>query len=135
MPMKNRIPATVLVLLALATIGACDHNHFDEGQRIYQANCANCHMDDGIGLSALIPPLAGSDFIGPNRERLPCLLRYGLRDTIVVNGRMYGEQMPPMPALSDVQITNVLNYIGHNWGNRVADFHLDEVQGILGKCH
>lgn len=107
---------------------------YESGQRIYKTYCANCHMDSGEGLGALIPPLAGSDYLAKNQERLPCIVRYGLQDTIVVNGKTYSENMAGMPGLSDIQITNLLNYINHAWGNEGATYQFEQVQELLKKC-
>lgn len=113
---------------------ACQPNPFREGERLYKANCANCHMDDGVGLSALIPPLASSDYLVVHRERLPCILRHGLTDTIVVNGKMYAENMPGVPTLSAIQVTNLLNFINNSWGNQNGVYRLDEVEAALQQC-
>lgn len=91
-------------------------------------------MDDGVGLSALIPPLAGADYLETARDRLPCILKYGLKDTILVNGRQYAEQMPGVPTLSPVHITNILNFINHSWGNSNPPYRLDEVERLLEQC-
>ncbi|MBK6931576.1 MAG: cytochrome c [Saprospirales bacterium] len=112
----------------------CQQNPYREGARLYQVHCANCHMDDGAGLSALIPPLAGSGFLKTHRERLPCILKYGLKDTIQVNGKQYAEQMPGVPTLSAVHITNILNYIQTSWGNQEQPFRLDDVEALLEAC-
>ena len=122
------------LLSLFSGLGCGDAYTFREGERLYSANCANCHMDDGVGLSALIPPLAGSDYLVEHRERLPCILRHGLRDSIRVNGKLFNEQMPGVPTLSDIQVTNLLNYINNSWGNRNGAFRLDEVRTALGKC-
>ena len=91
-------------------------------------------MDDGIGLSALIPPLAGSDYLNTHREQLPCVLRHGLSDTILVNGKLYAEKMPGVPTLSDINISNILNFINTSWGNRNEVYRLEEVRAALEKC-
>lgn len=127
--------APLALLLALALAGTqCEPNPYREGERLYQANCSNCHLDNGAGLGALIPPLAGADYLAANRERLPCILRYGLRDTIVVNGTVYAEAMAGVPTLSDIQITNILNFINNSWGNNLPPYRLDEVRDLLTKC-
>ena len=105
-----------------------------EGKRLYRINCANCHMDDGSGLSALIPPLANADFLAQNRDKLPCYLRHGLQDTIVVNGKTYAEQMPGVEKLSYIDITNLLNYINTNWGNHNPPYHPEDVRDLLVPC-
>ncbi len=105
-----------------------------EGKRIYKIHCANCHMDDGSGLSALIPPLAQADYLVKNRDKLPCNLRHGLQDTIVVNGKIYAEQMPGVEKLSYIDITNVLNYINTNFGNQNPPYHPEAVRDLLLPC-
>lgn len=105
-----------------------------EGAALYRVHCANCHLDNGQGLGALIPPLAGSDYLAAHRERLPCIVRHGLKDTIVVNGTQYAEAMAGIETLSDIQITNILNYIHTSWGNDLPPYRLDEVQQLLKQC-
>jgi len=104
------------------------------GQRIYASYCANCHLDDGKGLGALIPPLANSDYLAANRKKLPLVIRYGLQDTIVVNGVVYAEKMAGMPGLNEIQVTNLLNYIGQSWGNNIEPFTFDEVKKTLDEA-
>lgn len=132
--MPNRALSFTVHFLLLLLISACQPNPYKQGERLYKANCANCHMDNGEGLGALIPPLAGADYLEKNREKLPCLLRYGIKDSIVVNGKIYAEAMPGVATLSEVQIANILNYVGTTWGNDIAPYRLDEVQKHLGNC-
>ena len=91
-------------------------------------------METGEGLAGLIPPLAGADYLAKNRDKLACIIRYGLEDTITVNGRVFTEKMDGMPGLSDIQITNLLNYINNSWGNANPAFSYEEVTEILSKC-
>jgi hypothetical protein len=91
-------------------------------------------MDNGVGLNGLIPTLAEADYLQANRAKLPCILQYGLQDTIMVNGIRYAEKMPGVTALSPVDITNILNFIGHNWGNDLPEFQLEEVKKALDQC-
>lgn len=112
----------------------CQPNPYREGERLYKSNCANCHMDDGEGLSALIPPLARADYLKTNRDKLPCLIRHGMKDTISVNGKTYAEQMPGVEVLSEIQIVNILNFVNSSWGNQNEAYRLDEVRNLLAKC-
>lgn len=118
----------------LIVFSACQETPYREGARLYKANCANCHMDDGVGLGALIPPIANADYLKTHRDRLPCILKYGLKDSIRVNGQAYAEAMPGVPTLSAIQITNILNYINQNLGNDQPVFQLQEVQNLLENC-
>lgn len=123
-----------LLLFLVASLGACENQTYQIGERLYKTNCANCHLDHGEGLAGLIPPIAGSDYLGKYPDLLPCVIRRGLKDTIVVNGKTYAEEMPPNGALSDIQITNLLNYINSSWGNKQAPYELETVRELLKKC-
>ena len=133
-PFPQKTLLKLIIFLLLLSSAACQQVPYREGGRLYKANCANCHMDDGVGLGALIPPIAGADYLQTHRERLPCILKYGMKDSVLVNGQMYAEQMPGVPTLSVIQITNILNFINHNWGNDNPVYRLDEVERLLEGC-
>lgn len=119
----------------LLLLGQCDPAQGRmEGAALYRVHCANCHLEEGQGLGALIPPLARSDYLAAHREQLPCIVRHGLKDTIVVNGTQYAEAMIGIETLSDIQITNILNYVHTSWGNNLPPYRLDEVQQLLKQC-
>lgn len=125
--------APFVLIIAALSLARCMGTH-ESGQRIYASYCANCHLDDGKGLGALIPPLANSDYLAANRKKLPLVIRYGLQDTIVVNGVVYAEKMAGMPGLNEIQVTNLLNYIGQSWGNNIEPFTFDEVKKTLDEA-
>jgi mono/diheme cytochrome c family protein len=131
---KGAFAVGLLWMAFLLIGGSCGEDGFRSGRRIYQLKCANCHMDNGEGLAGLIPPLASSDYLATNRERLPCVVEYGLADTIYVNGMRYDERMQGIKGLNDIQICNLLNYIGQNWGNSVRTFDPKEVSVLLSGC-
>lgn len=79
----------LFAFLLILSLFSCEQQPYQMGERLYKTHCANCHMDGGEGLGALIPPLKGSDYLAANRERLACMIRYGLKDTIMVNGKVY----------------------------------------------
>ena len=130
----KRYSAILLLSAFIFSFQDCQPNQHQEGERLYKKNCANCHMENGEGLNALIPPLTDTVFLLKNREKLPCILRYGLKDSIGVNGIAYSEEMKGVPALTDIHITNILNYINHTWGGDQKPFQLEEVQQLLDKC-
>lgn len=119
--------------IATLTMLACNNNPYVQGQRIYEAKCATCHMSDGSGLESLIPPLAQADFLLKNQARIPCIIKHGLTDTILVNGTTFTTPMAGID-LSDVEITNVINYINHAWGNDLDEVTLKEVEKRLKGC-
>lgn len=124
----------LLVFVALFALTGCEQSPYRDGEALYKTQCANCHMDDGRGLGALMPPLAGADYLKKERDQLPCILIKGLADTIVVNGQTYGEKMPGIPTLTAVEVTNILNYINNAWGNQNGVFTLEEVRNALETC-
>lgn len=124
----------LLLAICLFCVFSCERNTYQSGERLYKANCANCHMDEGEGLGALIPPIAGSDYLIAHMDNLPCIIHKGLRDTIMVNGKLYMEEMPASPGLSDIQITNIVNYVNSRWGNQQAPYQLEAVREILKNC-
>lgn len=126
----------ILLLSTIVTLAvSCQRDPYREGSRLYAVHCSNCHGENGQGLGELIPPLAQADFITLHRDELACILVNGLNDTIVVNGKTYfGQAMPANQELSDIQVTNILNFIQHSWGNPQQDFTLENVRALLSRC-
>ncbi|ALW85851.1 hypothetical protein AUC43_12555 [Hymenobacter sedentarius] len=112
----------------------CFSNNRHQGERLYAQHCASCHGDQGQGLARLVPPLAGSDYLVDHRAELPCLLRQGQNEVIVVNGVGYHNVMPGNKSLSPAQLTNLLNYIESHWGNEAAPRTIRYVQQQLDSC-
>lgn len=121
-------------IILLAAVAACSPNRFPQGERLYKYHCANCHMDDGSGLQGLIPPLAGSDFLKDNAEKVPCIIRHGLKSEIVVKGKTFRQEMAAIPDLNVYEITNIINYIHHSWGNDLGYRTVPEVETALERC-
>lgn len=113
---------------------ACQSNPYKHGEILYQNFCMNCHMEDGTGLVGNIPPLAGADFLVKSKEQLPCIIRYGIQDTLVVNGIAYTAPMEGIPQLTDIEITNIINYINHSWGNDNGFTKPTDVAQYLKAC-
>ncbi|MBF9255041.1 cytochrome c [Pontibacter sp. 172403-2] len=131
---KSRLAAVMLGLGALITLTQCFTDKQNEGERVYAANCASCHMDDGSGLRGVIPPLANSDYLASHRKQLPCLVRQGLNGEITVNGIHYNRPMPASEKLRPDEITNLLNYIQTNFGNQNERYTMQEVKKYLQYC-
>lgn len=107
---------------------------YNEGAILYKKHCENCHMEDGTGLEALYPPLAGADMLESVGVGAACIIKNGLKGKIVVNGVEFETGMEPIKGLSTVEITNIVNYIHNAWGNKRAFIQLNEVEAILEKC-
>lgn len=91
-------------------------------------------MEDGSGLGTNIPPLAQEDYLAENRSKIACIIRYGIQDTIVVNGKTYSQPMAGIKSLNETEITNIINYIHHAWENDLAAISIKEVEEHLSDC-
>ena len=104
-----------------------------EGAKIYAAYCTNCHQQDGKGLAAIFPPLAGADYLMENLERAACIIKNGQAAEIVVNGETYNQMMPGNP-ITNLEIAEVLTYITNEWGNQAGLTNVKKVDKWLQEC-
>ncbi len=121
-------------LTALFSGIRCSSSPYIQGEILYSNFCESCHMADGSGLGAEIPPLAGADYLQNNPDKIACMIRHGLSEEIIVNGVTYNQLMPGIEVLSDVEITNIVNYINQAWGNNYSTVTLGEVRAQLEAC-
>ncbi|MCB0705889.1 MAG: cytochrome c [Saprospiraceae bacterium] len=124
----------VMLLAGILLAYSCQKKPYKQGERLYVNFCANCHMEDGSGLIGNIPPLADSDFFRDNMSLVPCIIRYGLADTIQVNGKDYWQPMTGIAHLTDIEISNIINYINEAWGNDLGFYPPDKVKETLTVC-
>ena len=88
------------------------------GAKLYEAQCASCHQDDGKGMPPGYPPLAGNRALttqsAVNAIRL--VLNGGFAPGTKGNPRPYG--MPPFgPVMDDAEVAAVVTYLRASWGN------------------
>ena len=91
-------------------------------------------MEDGTGLVKINPPLAGADYLQANQAALPCLIRNGISDSIMVNGIWYHQPMIAFPQLKHAEVANIINYINHAWGNDYGEVSIDQVIEWSAEC-
>ncbi len=136
--MKNK--SWISIAFSLLSIGlifsnlGCKDTIYGQGKILYEGFCANCHMENGLGLKGVIPPLAGADYLEENKEQIACIIRYGIAGKIMVNGTMYQQPMAGIPQLNEVEINNIINYINHAWGNNYSLSKVEDVRENLEKC-
>ncbi len=104
-----------------------------QGAKIYATYCANCHQQDGKGLASLYPPLAGSDYLLEDMARAACIIKNGQSKEIVVNGVTYNQMMPGNP-ITNLEIAEVLTYIGNAWGNEAGLIGVKDVDQWIDAC-
>lgn len=136
----RRLPVFVFLLAALLSmVGSCKQKPYSQGQILYENFCQNCHNEEGKALRQLIPPLAASDYLVNHKEELACIIKYGIKGEIVVNGVTYNQEMPAFEEMYDakildVEIANIINYINNSWGNDNGYTSLQTVQENLKRC-
>ena len=100
------------------------------GEQVYLANCAACHQPDGKGLKGAFPPLAGSDYLAGDRNKVLSAAMFGLSGPITVNGENYNGVMPSLGHLSNDDLAAALTYVLNSWGNDYAAVSVAEVAAL-----
>jgi mono/diheme cytochrome c family protein len=108
--------------------------YYVQGEQLFIQHCSNCHQKDGKGLGLLYPPVNQSDFIEENFEKVICIIRNGIKGDIVVNGNTYNKEMPPMPALTDLEIAEITTYLYNTWGREKGIIEVKDASQILTNC-
>lgn len=90
-----------------------------DGGEIFQGKCVACHQANGGGVPGVFPPLAGSEWVLGNPERLAHIPLHGIQGKLTVKGTAYNGMMPVFgELLTDGEIAAVLTYIRSQWGNK-----------------
>ncbi len=85
---------------------------------VYATYCIACHQSDGKGDGNRFPPLAQSEWVNYNTNRLINVVLNGLKGPVTVKGQSYNEVMPAHGTfLTDDQVAEVLTYIKSNFAN------------------
>ena len=108
--------------------------YYVNGKGLYETHCQNCHAADGSGLKNLYPPLTDTTYLKNNKDKLACIIKFGLNDSITVNGQLYDSNMPSNTQLSDIDVTQILVYIGNSFGNDLGSFDMNGVSKALNNC-
>jgi len=86
-----------------------------DGEAVYTANCATCHMADGRGVPNFQPPIVGSTVLAADPVRLETVIRAGsaaLKD----RPNPMGWEMPPFGYLTDPEIKALVAYVRGTFG-------------------
>ena len=105
------------------------------GGQDYTAHCAKCHGDAGEGIGALVPPLAQTDWLSENQDQIPCIIKHGLKDSILIEGVWYKEEMLPVEKLNTIQIGNITNYISKTFSKTPKYYSQSEIEALLKECN
>lgn len=137
--MKIKIIIAIgLVLLVINS--ACQNEgqlefarYYSAGSLVYQSKCQNCHGKNGEGLLAMIPPLTDTAYLRTNKGNLACLIKNGVKGKFLLVGKPFEGNMPAS-GLNQVDIANVLTYVGNSFGNKLGTISIEEVNNNLMKC-
>jgi len=113
-------------------LGSCSIDPYPHGKRIYNDQCASCHMTDGSGLGKEIPSLQRKI---SNPGLWACYIRNGIVKERVQQGVTYTARMPAHPQLNASEIANVINFIQSRWVEESRFIRLDSVNIWLRECN
>jgi glucose/arabinose dehydrogenase/cytochrome c553 len=101
------------------------------GSILYNTYCASCHQRDGKGDNSRFPPLAGSDWVSGDKQRLISVILNGLDGEIMVNGQSWQGMMPAHAEfLDDHAIASISTYIRQSFGNKADPINSLEVSKV-----
>ena len=89
----------------------------ERGKGVYETQCITCHMEQGEGLEGVYPPVAKSDYLLADKKRSARQILYGASGEIIVNNIVYNSDMLGFE-LTDTEVSDLLNYITHSFGNK-----------------
>lgn len=102
-----------------------------EGPKLYKVNCASCHQANGMGLPGAFPPLAGSQWVSGDEDRIIKIVLNGLKGPIEVKGETYNSAMIPFGnVLNDEEVQAVVSYVRTHFGNTAEEVTVEAVTAV-----
>jgi len=139
--LRNLLLQKVFYILAglclLAT--GCNESPYMQGKRLYESHCQSCHMEDGQGLSRMIPSLATSSLLG--KREFSCVIILGKKDTIQNQTSFLVQEMPAFQSLTTTELTNLVNYLHCilpsvlHVVDKSGQLHATQMEGELQRNH
>jgi len=114
-------------ILLIVLCSSCEHITYKQGKDLYKTKCGHCHMEDGSGVGELYPSLnsLGLDY---NYENISCIIR---------NGKNSGDkviEMIGLKELSEIEITNIVNYLKCDLNHSEGMIPLPQTKELLNDC-
>lgn len=97
------------------------------GKRLYNTYCGSCHQRDGKGDGQRFPPLAGSEWVTGDKDKLIRMVLNGVSGPMTVNGVSYNNVMPGFGFLRDEDVAELLTLIRTEFGNQSSPVTQEEV--------
>jgi cytochrome c551 len=117
------------VLVVVAFLQSCQKETYSQGEMLYRIHCENCHMEDGSGLGRLIPTLDSSKLTLSDPGKLICLIRNGKPANPLT-----GQKMPANAKINEVELTNLVNFLGSRYASNPQTVQVPEVKKMLSGC-
>jgi mono/diheme cytochrome c family protein len=104
---------------------------FERGEKLFPEYCSACHQTQGQGIAGAFPPLAGSDWVKRENDKIIRIVMSGLAGPVTVRGATYQSTMAPLGGvLKDQQIADVLTFVRHSWNNSGGAVDVKEVAAV-----
>ncbi len=126
----NRLLILFFVLIFSSVYVAAETRIQEES--LFNSNCSNCHGQKGEGFLKLYPPIRNSRFLNKDLTDLPCIIRYGLRGEIEIDGQLFNQVMPGNKKLSPTEIAEIILYMQNSWGHGRTELNIEQE---LTQCH
>ena len=116
-------------------LASAEQKQFIAGHEIYfrDAHCATCHQPDGKGLDPAFPPLANSEWVTGDPDRLIKLTLHGMMGPFELNGKKYDGLVPMTPfggILKDDEVAAVLTYVRNTFSNKAPAVSPSQVSKV-----
>lgn len=100
------------------------------GKAVYDNYCLPCHMSNGLGAPGMNPPLAGTDWVLGDKDRLIKVVLQGLSEPVEIQGEIYQNVMASHSFLSDQHVADVLTFVRQSFGNDASEIKLEDVTKV-----
>jgi cytochrome c551 len=108
--------------------------YYAQGELIYGVRCSNCHQKSGQGLGLVYPPVNISDYLDKHQADVICLIKYGRKGAILVNGKSFNQPMPGVPTLTDLEIAELTTYLYNTWERKTGIVDVEDVSKTIERC-
>ena len=123
----------IIIIMLVVFIANCKRSvstaKMEEGKKVYNTNCGGCHMENGMGVPRMNPPLVNSPYVMGHPNSLIELVLRGSEFFGTVR-RGYNNQMASFHALTDEQIASLLTYIRNNYARTGDEIGADDVKNV-----
>lgn len=61
-------------------------------------------------------------------------MKYGIKDTLIVNGKTFNQPMPGVSSLTNLEIAEIATYIYNSWENTHGLIDVKQVSQAMDSC-